>query len=94
MGVTKAAQQYLRHVDLLNALFTGNNLRTENTRIVFGHHRLQTVTTKKNLSAFDNKSYILPDSIKTLPVGHYEIGEYAIDEVDWNKNDEHKPRVG
>ena len=52
------------------------------------HHKLQSVTTNKIcLSAFDNKRYILPDGIKTLPFGHYEIGDYAIDEIDWNNDD-------
>ena len=31
--------------------------------------------------------YILPDGIKTLPFGHYEIGDYAIDEIDRNNDD-------
>ena len=31
--------------------------------------------------------YILPDGIKTLPFGHYENGDYAIDEIDWNNDD-------
>ena len=39
------------------------------------------------LSAFDNKRYILPDGIKTLSFGHYEIVDYAIDEIDWNNDD-------
>ena len=86
-GVTRAAQ-HLRHVDFLNTLSTGNHLRSENTRIVSDHHKLQTVTTNKIcLSAFDNQRYILPDGIKTLPFGHYEIGDYAIDESDWNNDD-------
>ena len=81
--MTRAAQQHLRHVDFLNTLSTENHLRSENTRIVSDHHRLQTVTTNKFcLSAFDNKRYILPDGIKTLPFGHY-----AIDEIDWNNDD-------
>ena len=51
-------------------------------------HRLQTVTTNKIcLSDFDNKRYILPDGIKTRPFGHYEIDDYAIDEIDWNNDD-------
>ena len=81
--MTRAAQQHLRHVDFLNTLSTGNHLRSDNTRIVSDHHRLQTVTTNKIcLSAFDNKRYILPDGIKTLPFGHYGIIDYAIDEID------------
>ena len=52
------------------------------------HHRRQTVTTNKIcLSAFDNKRYILPDGIRTLPFGHYEIGNYAIGKIDWNHDD-------
>ena len=43
---------------------------------------------KKNcLSAFDNKRYILPDGIKIITFGYYEIGDYDIDEIDWNNDD-------
>ena len=51
------------------------------------HHSLRTVTTNKIcLSAFD-KRYILPDGIKTPPFGHYELGDYAIDKINWSDND-------
>ena len=87
-GVTKAAQQHLRHGDSVNTLLSGNSVRSENTRIVSDHHSLRTVTTNKIcLSAFDNKRYILPDGIKILPFGHYEVGDYAIDEINWSDSD-------
>ena len=85
--VTRAAQQHICHVDFLNTLSTGNHLRSENTRIVSDHHRLPTITTNKiSLSGFD-KHCILPVGIKTLPFGHYENCDYAIDEIDSNNDD-------
>ena len=38
------------------------------------------------LSAFDNNRCILPDGIKILTFGYYEIGDYDIDEIDWNND--------
>ncbi|XP_075256555.1 uncharacterized protein LOC142349030 isoform X3 [Convolutriloba macropyga] len=87
-GVTKAAQQRLRHDDFLSTLTTGNVLRTENTRIMSDHHVLETVTTNKIcLSAFDNKRFILPCGTKTLPFGHYETVDCGVDEIDWGNDD-------
>ena len=86
--MTKSAQQHLRHADFVNTLLSGNSVRAENTRIVSDHHSLRTVTTNKIcLSAFDNIRYILPDGIKTLSFGHYELGDYALDEINWSDND-------
>ena len=86
--MTRATQQHLRLVDFINTLSTGNHLHSENTRIVSYHHRLQTVTTNNTcLSIFDNNRYIIPDGIKYLPFSHYEIGDYAIDEIDRNNDD-------
>ena len=86
--MTKAAQHHLRHADFVNTLLSVNSLRSENTPIVSDPHSLSTVTTNKIcFSAFDNKHYILPDGINTLPFGHYELGEYAIDDLDWSDND-------
>ena len=86
--MTKAAQQHLRHADFVNTLLSGNSVRAENTRIVSEHHSLRTVTTNKIcLSALDNKRYILPDGIKTFPFGHYELSDYAIEEINWSDND-------
>ena len=62
--------------------------RTENTRIMSDHHVLETVTTNKIcLSAFDNKSFILPCGTKTLPFGHYETVDCGVDEIDWGSDD-------
>ena len=72
----------------MNTLRSGNSVRAENIPIVSDHHSLRTVATNKVcLSAFDNKRYILPDGIKTLPSGHYEPGDYAIDEINWSDSD-------
>ena len=80
--MTKAAQQHLRHADVVNTLLSGNSVRAENTRIGSDDHSLPTVTANKIcLPAFNNKRYILPDGINTLPFGHYELGDYAIDEI-------------
>ena len=87
-GVTKSAHQHLRDADFVNTLLSGNSVRAENTQIVSDHHSLRTETSNKIcLSAFDNKRYILHDGIKTLHLGHYELGNYAIDEINWSDND-------
>ena len=87
-GLTKAAQQHLRHADFVNTLLSGNSVRAENTRIVSHHHSLCTVTTNKIcLSPFDNKGYILPDDVKTFTIGHYEQGDYALVELNWSDED-------
>ena len=86
--MTKAAQQHLQHADFVNTLLSGNSVRAENTRIVSDHHSLPTVTTNKICwSAFDNEHYILPNGIKTLIFGHYELGDYAIEEINWSDDD-------
>ena len=86
--MTKAAQQHLRHADFVNTLLSGKSVHAEKTRITSDQHSLRTVTTIKIcLSAFDNKRYILPDGIKPLLFGHYELADYAIDEINWSDND-------
>ena len=87
-GVTKAAQQRLRHDDFLSKLTTGNVFRTENARILSDHHVWETVTINKIcLSTFDNKRYILPCCTKTLPFGHYKTVDCGVDEIDWGSDD-------
>ena len=85
--MTKAAQQHLRHAAFVNTLLSGNSVSAENTQFVSEHHSLRTVTTNKIcLPAFGNKRCILPNGIKTLPFGHYELGDYAIDEINWSNS--------
>ena len=63
-------------------------MRIYNTMIVSDNQRLQPVTNNKVcLLDFDNKRYLLPNVIKTL-FGHYEIAEWAIDEIDWIKDND------
>ena len=91
-GITRAAQNLLRHADYKNTLVTGSTQRAKNTTIVSEKHVLQTVSMNKIiLSAFDNKRQILNEGIKTLPFGHYkndhcrvEDFSWASDEVEWD----------
>ena len=85
--MTKAAQQHLRHAAFVNTQLSSNSVSAENTRIVSDHHSLRRVPTNKIcLPAIGNKRYILPNGIKTLPFGHYELGDYAIDEINWSNS--------
>ena len=46
-GITRAAQNLLRHADCNKTLVTGSTLRAKDTRIVSEKHVLQTVSTNK-----------------------------------------------
>ena len=73
-GITRAAQNLLRHADYNNTLVTGSTLSAESTRIVSEKHVLQTVSTNKIcISVFDIIRHILNEGIETLPFGHYKI---------------------
>ena len=72
----------------MNIQLSSISVRSEYTRIVSDHHSLRNVLTNKIcLSAFINERYILLDGIKTLPFGHYELGDYAIDEINYSDHD-------
>lgn len=59
-------------------LDTQHITRTENSRITSHNHELQTVRTNKiALSAYDDKRYIEPNGIDTLPFGYETIRDQA-----------------
>ena len=87
-GITRAAQNLLRHADNNNTFVTGSTLRAENTRIVSEKHVLQTVSTNKIcLSAFDNKRHILKEGIKTLPFEHYKNHHCRVEDFSWDSDE-------
>ena len=72
--VSRFAQTNLKH-DIYKTVFsTTNSIRTNNIRIGSTLHQLETISSsKKSLSAFDDKRYILENGIGTLPFGHYLV---------------------
>ena len=87
-GITRAAQNLLRHADYNNTLVTGSTLRSEITRIFSEKHVLQMVSTNNIcFSAFDNKRHILNEGNKTLPFGHYKIVHCRVEDFSWNSDE-------
>ena len=78
----------LTHQRYRDTLTSGSLFKTENSQIASESHNLQTVTsTKRLLSAFDDKRYVFDDGQQTLPYGHKIIvGQTAIDIDDSDDN--------
>ena len=78
-GVTRFAQNNLKHELYRHVLNTRESFTTINTRIGSKNHQLQTIRTqKKSLSCFDDKRYIMDDGITCLPLGHYSIRDIGV----------------
>ena len=87
-GITRAAQNLLRHADYNDPLVTGSTLRAENIRIVSENYVLQTVSTNKIcLPAFYNKRHILNEGLKTLSLGHYKIDHCRVGDFSWDSDE-------
>ena len=73
-GVTRDARQRMTHELYKQVLLGGETVRLLNTRIASSKHQLMTVVTnKKSLSGYDDKRYICPDKLTTLPFGHKQL---------------------
>ncbi len=67
-------KQQIRKADYLEALENPIQKRLKCTSIRSEKHELFTmVLSKKGLSSFEQKRYVLPDNISTLPYGHYLV---------------------
>ena len=92
-GTTRSAQSFLAPQNFVETLQTGSTMRTPNVRIASTSHTIQTVVSNKvSLRAYDDKRFILPDGIHTLPFGHYSLEEETavnqiLDSPEWG--DEH-----
>jgi hypothetical protein len=73
-GVKKCLTKHLKVSDYKNCLFTRNPLNVQLRLFRSQKHKIFTIQqTKTALSAFDNKNYILPDGVTSLPFGHFSI---------------------
>ena len=78
-GTTKHAQQNLQHSVFYRILEKETLLRTLNYTISSERHNLFTLqTTKISLSCLDDKRYIMPNGVDTLPFGHYSLRDDVI----------------
>ena len=73
-GVSRPATARMTHENYNNALFNNTKLYTKMTTIQSKKHQLYTFSISKlALNSADDKRYILPDRINTLPYGHRDI---------------------
>ena len=73
-GISRFAQTNLKNDIYKTVLSTTNSIRTNNVRIGSTLHQFEIISSSKiSLSAFDDKRYILENSIETLPFGHYLV---------------------
>ena len=93
-GTTKHAQKNLQHSVFYRILEKETLLRTLNYTINSERHNLFTLqTTKISLSCFDDKRYIMPNGVDTLPFGHYSLRDDVIfreigADCDWGDEEE------
>ena len=75
-GVPKPyVKKHLHHELYLWTLTDKTVTRATCHQIRSKQHKLKTVEqTKVVLSAFDNKRFVLPDGVTSVPYGHYKIG--------------------
>ena len=73
-GISKVAQRKITHQDYVDTLRKrGATIVTSNAIRSFSHQLYSVEVTKRGLSAYDDKKYILSDGINTLSYGHYRI---------------------
>ena len=99
-GVSRYAQNSLKHDVYKHVISSSNIVKTNNVRIGANRHQLETISTNKvSLSAFDDKRYILENGIDTLPFGHYLVRDIAtfrevLQEPDWGEEPESQASPG
>ena len=75
-GTTRYAQKSLKHSVFYRILTKDALLRTLNYTINSERHKICSLQTSKiSLSCFDDKRYILPNGVDTLPYGHWTLHE-------------------
>ena len=93
-GVTKGARRSMTHELYKRTLLGGEVVRLLNTRIASSNHRLHTiVVSKKSLSGYDDKLFIMNDQLSTLPYGHQSLRDdmffrTIVNDPDWGSEDE------
>ena len=73
-GVPRVAKQKIAHQDYKDVLLTSGTSMVSAQSIRTINNSLYSIkTTKRGLSAYDDKKYILDDKISTLSYGHYKL---------------------
>ena len=73
-GVSKTAQRGISHEDYRTVLVNQSTTMTTSKTIRSFNHNMYTISiSKRGLSSFDDKKFILDDGISTLSYGHYMI---------------------
>ena len=92
-GVSRYAQNCLKHDVYKHVISTSAIVRTNNVRIGSNNHQLETISNNKvSLSAFDDKRYIQENGINTLPFGHYLVRDIStfreiLADPDWGEEE-------
>ena len=73
-GVPRVAKQKIAHQDYKDVLLTSGTSMVSAQSIRTINNSLYSIkTTKRGLSAYDDKKYTLDDKISTLSYGHYKL---------------------
>ena len=73
-GVSSTAKRRITHEEYKNTLFEGGVTTARSRAIRTLNNNLYSVDiSKRALSAFDDKKFILEDGISTLSYGHYKL---------------------
>lgn len=73
-GVPKVAKKKIKHDEFRNVLLnSGTTMTTAKTIRTFNNKLFSVSISKRGLSSYDDKKYILNDKITTLSYGHYSL---------------------
>eukprot|EP00116_Pleurobrachia_bachei_P007745 sb/3468007/ len=73
-GVSKTAQRKITHEDYKKTLFQGIITTASSRAIRSMNNNMFTVNvTKRALSSYDDKKYVMPDGVNTLSYGHFSL---------------------
>ena len=73
-GIKRSAQRVITHDAYKTTLETaGTTMTTAKAIRTIKHNIFTQIVTKRGLSAYDDKKYILEDGVRTLSYGHYKL---------------------
>ena len=73
-GISKVAKQKITHDEYKKVLLTsGSTMTSAHTIRTFNNSLYSVKITKRGLSAFDDKKFIMDNKIETLSYGHYKL---------------------
>ena len=83
-GIKRSAQKSISHEDYKTVLETSSTTMTTSRAIRSYKHKIYSIiSTKRGLSAFDDKKYIMESGIDTLSYGHYKLQKIAWKTLLW-----------